>query len=48
MDFLWLPDSISSCFLLQILAYVSQVHNVVLPENLVDHDTVTLDQVQII
>lgn len=32
---------------LQIIAYVSQVHNVVLPEDLVDHETVTLEQVNI-
>ncbi|XP_051121314.1 chorismate synthase 2, chloroplastic-like [Andrographis paniculata] len=30
----------------EILAYVSQVHKVVLPENLVDHETLTLDQVE--
>ena len=29
----------------QILAYVSQVHKIVLPEDLIDHDTLTLDQV---
>lgn len=29
----------------QILAYVSQAHTVVLPENLVDHKTFTLEQV---
>ncbi|KAG8366759.1 hypothetical protein BUALT_Bualt16G0001100 [Buddleja alternifolia] len=28
----------------EILAYASQVHNVVLPEGLVDHETVNLDQ----
>lgn len=32
---------------LQIIAYVSQVHNVVLPEDLIDHETMTLDQVSI-
>lgn len=32
---------------LQIIAYVSQVHKVILPEGLVDHDTVSLDQVNI-
>ncbi|KAH9768285.1 Chorismate synthase [Citrus sinensis] len=31
---------------LQILAYVSQVHNVVLPEDVVDHEMLTLDQVE--
>lgn len=30
---------------MQILAYVSQVHNVVLPEDLVDNQIVTLEQV---
>ncbi|XP_073126177.1 chorismate synthase 2, chloroplastic-like [Henckelia pumila] len=30
----------------EIFAYVSQVHNVVLPEGLVDHETVTLDQIE--
>ncbi|KAL0452180.1 UNVERIFIED_CONTAM: Chorismate synthase 1, chloroplastic [Sesamum latifolium] len=30
----------------EILAYVSQAHNVVLPENLVDHQTLTLDQIE--
>ncbi|PSR98902.1 Chorismate synthase [Actinidia chinensis var. chinensis] len=29
----------------EILAYVSQVHNVVLPEDLVDHQSLTFDQV---
>ncbi|PON50914.1 Chorismate synthase, partial [Trema orientale] len=28
----------------EVLAYVSQVHNIVLPVELVDHDTLTLDQ----
>lgn len=32
---------------LQIIAYVSQVHKVILPEGLVDHETVALDQVNI-
>lgn len=32
---------------LQIIAYVSQVHKVVLPEDLVDHETVNLEQVNI-
>ncbi|KHN26176.1 Chorismate synthase, chloroplastic [Glycine soja] len=27
-----------------ILAYVSQVHKIVLPEDLIDHDTLTIDQ----
>ncbi|KAL8483021.1 hypothetical protein ACS0TY_025905 [Phlomoides rotata] len=45
--FLWLTMTISACFFfLMILAYVSQVHNVVLLENLVDHDTVALDQIE--
>lgn len=30
----------------EILAYVSQVHKVVLPEDVVDHDTLTLDQIE--
>ncbi|KAL9422143.1 hypothetical protein AB3S75_034415 [Citrus x aurantiifolia] len=30
----------------EILAYVSQVHNVVLPEDVVDHEMLTLDQVE--
>ncbi|XP_011040987.1 PREDICTED: chorismate synthase, chloroplastic-like [Populus euphratica] len=30
----------------EILAYVSQVHKVVLPEGVVDHDTLTLDQME--
>ncbi|CAH9116116.1 unnamed protein product [Cuscuta europaea] len=30
----------------EIIAYVSQVHKVVLPDDLVDHQTVTLDQVE--
>ncbi|KZV37371.1 chorismate synthase 2, chloroplastic-like [Dorcoceras hygrometricum] len=30
----------------EILAYVSQVHNVVLPEGLIDHNTLTLDQIE--
>ncbi|KAG5078050.1 hypothetical protein JHK82_056745 [Glycine max] len=30
----------------QILAYVSQVHKIVLPEDLIDHDTLTLDQIE--
>lgn len=40
---------VSDFFLcLQILAYVSQVHHVVLPEDLVDHENLTLEQVQIL
>jgi len=31
---------------LQILAYVSQVHHVVLPEELVDHENLTLEQIE--
>ncbi|KAI7755860.1 hypothetical protein M8C21_023225 [Ambrosia artemisiifolia] len=30
----------------EVLAYVSQAHKVVLPEDLVDHETLTLDQVE--
>ncbi|KAI7739620.1 hypothetical protein M8C21_003643 [Ambrosia artemisiifolia] len=30
----------------EILAYVSQAHKVILPEDLVDHDTLTLEQVE--
>nr|ATD12180.1 chorismate synthase [Strobilanthes cusia] len=30
----------------EIIAYVSQVHNVVLPENLVDNETLNLDQIE--
>ncbi|KAG6669881.1 hypothetical protein CIPAW_01G273500 [Carya illinoinensis] len=30
----------------EILAYVSQVHKVVLPEDLIDHDTLTLDLIE--
>lgn len=30
----------------EVLAYVSQVHKVVLPEDLVDHDTLILDQIE--
>ncbi|CAI9772252.1 unnamed protein product [Fraxinus pennsylvanica] len=30
----------------EIIAYVSQVHKVVLPEDLVDHETLTLDQIE--
>lgn len=30
----------------EILAYVSQVHNVVLPEGLVDHESLTMDQIE--
>ncbi|XP_024970593.1 chorismate synthase 1, chloroplastic [Cynara cardunculus var. scolymus] len=30
----------------EILAYVSQAHKIVLPEGLVDHETLTLDQVE--
>ncbi|KAI4351394.1 hypothetical protein L6164_005763 [Bauhinia variegata] len=30
----------------EVLAYVSQVHKVVLPEELIDHDTLTLDQIE--
>ncbi|KAK1432089.1 hypothetical protein QVD17_08979 [Tagetes erecta] len=30
----------------EILAYVSQAHKVILPEDLVDHETLTLDQVE--
>ncbi|XP_028782126.1 chorismate synthase, chloroplastic [Neltuma alba] len=30
----------------EVLAYVSQVHNVVLPEDLIDHDTLTLEQIE--
>ncbi|KAK3232413.1 hypothetical protein Dsin_004294 [Dipteronia sinensis] len=30
----------------EILAYVSQVHKVVLPEDVVDHDSLTLDQIE--
>ncbi|KAF7133444.1 hypothetical protein RHSIM_Rhsim09G0152400 [Rhododendron simsii] len=30
----------------EILAYVSQVHEVVLPEGLVDHESMTLDQIE--
>ncbi|KAA8539328.1 hypothetical protein F0562_026020 [Nyssa sinensis] len=30
----------------EVLAYVSQVHKVVLPEDLVDHETLTLDQIE--
>ena len=29
----------------QVLAYVSQVHNVRLPEHLVDHESLNIDQV---
>lgn len=31
---------------LQVIAYVSQVHKVILPEGVVDNETVTLEQVQ--
>lgn len=31
---------------IEVLGYVSQVHKVVLPEDLVDHDTLTLDQIE--
>ncbi|KAH7537409.1 hypothetical protein FEM48_Zijuj03G0089500 [Ziziphus jujuba var. spinosa] len=30
----------------EVLAYVSQVHKVVLPQDVVDHDTLTLDQIE--
>lgn len=30
----------------EVLAYVSQVHKVVLPENLIDHELLTLDQIE--
>ncbi|KAL1826162.1 hypothetical protein ACET3Z_012940 [Daucus carota] len=30
----------------EILAYVSQAHKIVLPEDLVDHETLTLDQIE--
>ncbi|KAF7820126.1 chorismate synthase [Senna tora] len=30
----------------EVLAYVSQVHKVVLPDNLIDHYTLTLDQIE--
>jgi len=30
----------------EIFAYVSQVHNVVLPEGLVDHESLTMDQIE--
>ncbi|KAJ7970435.1 Chorismate synthase [Quillaja saponaria] len=30
----------------EVLAYVSQVHKIVLPEDLIDHDTLTLDQIE--
>nr|ABA90483.1 chorismate synthase [Glycine max] len=30
----------------EILAYVSQVYNIVLPHDLIDHDTLTLDQIE--
>ncbi|XP_039003533.1 chorismate synthase, chloroplastic-like [Hibiscus syriacus] len=30
----------------EVIAYVSQVHQVVLPDGLVDHDTVSLDQIE--
>ncbi|XP_073155096.1 chorismate synthase, chloroplastic-like isoform X2 [Henckelia pumila] len=30
---------------IEVLSYVSQVHNLVLPEGLVDHDTLTPDQI---
>ncbi|KAK6929204.1 Chorismate synthase [Dillenia turbinata] len=30
----------------EVLAYVSQVHNVVLPDNVVDYDTLTLEQIE--
>uniref|UniRef100_A0A5B6ZY54 Chorismate synthase n=1 Tax=Davidia involucrata TaxID=16924 RepID=A0A5B6ZY54_DAVIN len=30
----------------EVFAYVSQVHKVLLPENLVDHETLTLDQIE--
>ncbi|KAI7755861.1 hypothetical protein M8C21_023226, partial [Ambrosia artemisiifolia] len=30
----------------EVLAYISQAHKVVLPEDLVDHETLTLDQVE--
>lgn len=30
----------------EVLAYVSQVHNVELPQELVDHETLTLDQIE--
>jgi len=32
--------------LFQVLAYVSRVHGVELPEELVDHDNLTLEQVK--
>ncbi|AES62175.2 putative chorismate synthase [Medicago truncatula] len=30
----------------EILAYVSQVHKIILPEDLIDHETLTLDQIE--
>ncbi|KAG6536344.1 hypothetical protein ZIOFF_001398 [Zingiber officinale] len=44
-DYVYLLNSESSISF-QILAYVSQVHKVVLPEGVVDHETVTLDQIE--
>lgn len=38
--------SCESCICIyQVFAYVSQAHKVVLPEDLVDHETLTLEQV---
>ncbi|KAJ1379523.1 Chorismate synthase [Sesbania bispinosa] len=39
-------DIPSLLIIYKILAYVSQVHNIVLPEDLIDHDTLTLDQIE--
>ncbi|XP_073021367.1 chorismate synthase 1, chloroplastic-like isoform X3 [Primulina eburnea] len=39
-------DILKSCEGIDILAYVSQVHKVVLPEGLVDHETLTYDQIK--
>ena len=41
--YLDLTDSIK---FFQVLAYVSRVHGVELPEDLVDHDNLTLEQVR--
>ena len=41
-------ELISIFFILQILAYVSQAYNIVLPEGLVDHETVTLDEASLL
>lgn len=45
VNFMFSHNFLMVLYNFQIFAYVSQVHKVVLPEGLVDHETLTLEQV---